>query len=98
MLISLFFKENGPANSVILYNDPIAISKQGQTLTFDCIEKNKWKRNTNLMAFAASVFLEVIYQHASEHKSEPGGVPLSWQLMVVFHVADSTSVTPRVTK
>lgn len=45
MLISLLFKENGPENSVILYDDPLAIGKQGQTVPFDCIGKKtngKW--------------------------------------------------------
>lgn len=41
MLILPFFKENSPENSVILYNEAIAISKQGQTLPFDCTEKKK---------------------------------------------------------
>lgn len=43
MLIARLFKENGPENSVILYNDTTAISKQGQTLPFDCIEKTNGK-------------------------------------------------------
>lgn len=60
MLISLPFKENGPENSVILYNDPTAISKQGQTLPLDCFGKNKWKTGTNLVVFAASAFQKAV--------------------------------------
>lgn len=64
MLILPFFKENSPENSVILYNDAIAISKQGQTLPFDCTEKKKKqlenRPKSNGMAFAASAFLEIV--------------------------------------
>lgn len=65
MLILPFFKENSPENSVILYNEAIAISKQGQTLPFDCTEKKKKKQlenrpKSNGMAFAASAFLEIV--------------------------------------
>lgn len=44
MLISFLFKEKGPENSVVLYNDPCAISNQGQTLPFVCTGKTdgKW--------------------------------------------------------
>lgn len=44
MLISFLFKENGPENSVILDNDTIAISQQGQALPFDCTEKKREKK------------------------------------------------------
>lgn len=44
MLIPLLFKENGPENSVILYDDPIAIGEQGQTVPFACIEKTNGKQ------------------------------------------------------
>lgn len=37
-MLILLFKENGPENSIILYNDLAAISKPGQILPFDCIE------------------------------------------------------------
>lgn len=60
MLISLPFKENGPENSVILYNDLIAISKQGRTLPFDCTEKKQEEMETSPVAFAASAFLEIV--------------------------------------
>lgn len=45
MLISFLFIENGPENSVILYNDTTAISKPGQTLPFDCTEKKQQMEN-----------------------------------------------------
>lgn len=44
MLIPLLFKENGPENSVILYDDPISVCEQGQTVPFDCNEKASGKR------------------------------------------------------
>lgn len=64
MLIVPFFKENGPENSVILYNGAIAISKQGQTLPFDCTEEKKKQMEnrpkSNGLTFAASAFLEIV--------------------------------------
>lgn len=54
MLISFLFIENGPENSVILYNDTTAISKPGQTLPFDCTEKKQQMEN-GLCNFAVLV-------------------------------------------
>lgn len=39
MLISLLFKENGPENSVILYDDPTAIGRRGQPCHLTALKK-----------------------------------------------------------
>lgn len=83
MLISFLFKENGPENSVILYNDTIAISQQGQTLPFDCTEKNKWKRDRSQRCGLCSFSISgdgFGSAPASENRSGPCWVPLSWRL------------------
>lgn len=81
MLIPFLFKENGPENSVILYDDPIAIGEQGQTVPFACIEKTNGKQTRGYRRLQLQHFYRLLYQHASEDKSGLRQPPLSWRLV-----------------
>jgi hypothetical protein len=69
MPIFYLFKENGPENSLILYNGPSAISKQRQTLPFDCTHKKPNGKWTQINGLQPQHFGRLFNQHASKHKA-----------------------------
>lgn len=88
MLISLLFKENGLDNSVILYNDPTAISKPGQICDLMASEKHieNGHKSSGVCSFSISGDGFISTPLSTDLGHEEYHFPGSQ----IFHVAGST--------
>ena len=92
MLISLLFKENGPENSVILYDDPTAIGRRGQPCHLTALKKQTetGRKCEGVCSFSIS---RGCFISTPPSTNPPLQLPPSWQ-PAAYDVAGSSRDTP----